>query len=271
MARQEELMVGMGGLGAIGLRVARVLDQGIPGLRLAAASERDEEKATKVAGFAKPVPVVALADLPKTCEVVVECLPAAAFEEIAYATIRAGRTFVACSVGQLVARMDLVDEAERHGARIIVPTGALLGLDAVRAAAEGTLNSVTIVTRKPPKSLVGAPHLIENNISINNLTGPILVFDGSARDAIKGFPANVNVSSALSLAGIGPDRTEVQVWADPALERNTHTIKVDSDTARFTMTIEGIPTEDNPATGKLTPLSVISTLRGLVSTLRVGS
>ena len=97
------------------------------------------------------------------------------------------------------------------------------------------------------------------------------VFEGSARDAVRGFPANVNVAVALSLAGIGPDRTSIEIWADPDVERNTHTITVDSDATRFTMTIEGIPSEANPATGMLTPLSVIATLRGLVSTVKVGT
>ncbi|MBI4184892.1 MAG: aspartate dehydrogenase [Proteobacteria bacterium] len=272
MAEQRTFTVGIGGLGAIGLRVAKALDAGIPGLRLVAVSARDRDKAARnMAGFRTPVPVVGLSELAGLAEVVVECAPAKAFEEVAYAAVRAGRIFMPLSVGQLLPRMDLVAEAERSGARIIVPTGALLGLDAVRAAAEGTVRSVTIVTRKPPKGLKGAPHLVENRIEIDKLKEPLKVFEGTARAAAKGFPANVNVAAALSLAGIGPDRTQVQVWADPTVDRNTHTIKVDSDTTRFTMTIEGVPTEENPATGKLTPLSVIAALRALASPLKVGT
>ena len=152
-----------------------------------------------------------------------------------------------------------------------MPTGALLGLDAVRAAGEGRIHSVSMVTRKPPKGLIGAPHLVQNQIRVDNLTTALKVFEGSARDAVRGFPANVNVAVALSLAGIGPDRTSIEIWADPGVTRNTHTITVDSDATRFTMTIEGIPSPDNPATGMLTPLSVIATLRGLVSTVKVGT
>ena len=129
---------------------------------------------------------------------------------------------------------------------VIVPTGALVGLDAVRAAAEGVIHSVHMVTRKPPNGLAGAPHLVENNISVENLETAKLVFEGTARDAAKGFPANVNVAAALSLAGNGPDQTTIEIWADPALERNTHTIRVDSDATRFEITIEGSTQE--PAT-----------------------
>ena len=144
-------------------------------------------------------------------------------------------------------------------------------LDAVRGAAEGGINSVTMVTRKPPNGLAGAPHLVKNNIDVSNLSEPLLVFEGSARDGAIGFPANVNVAAALSLAGIGADKTRLQVWADPTVTRNTHTIRVDAPSVRFEMKIENVPSEANPRTGMLTPLSVLATLRGLVSPLKVGT
>ena len=102
------------------------------------------------------------------------------------------------------------------------------------------------------------------------LTTPLKVFDGSARDGARGFPTNVNVAAALSLAGIGPDRTQLEIWADPTVTRNTHSITVDADSVRFTMTIENVPSE-NPRTGKVVALSTIAALRGLVSELKVGS
>jgi aspartate dehydrogenase len=167
--------------------------------------------------------------------------------------------------------MHLVDQAKAAGGRIIVPTGALLGLDAVRAAAEGNVESVTLVTRKPPRGLVGAPYLQALGIDVLAITEPTRIFTGSAREGAKGFPANVNVAAALALAGIGPDRTTLEIWADPTVTRNTHTVTVEADTARLTMTIENVPSEENPRTGKITPLSLLACLRGLVSTLKVGS
>ena len=128
-----------------------------------------------------------------------------------------------------------------------------------------------MVTRKPPGGLAGAPYLTRHGIAVTGLTEPLLVFQGNALDAAAGFPANVNVAAALALAGIGPVRTRVEIWADPGVTRNTHTIKVEAATARFSMTIENVPSEDNPRTGKLTALSVLTCLRGLVSTLKVGS
>ena len=116
---------------------------------------------------------------------------------------------------------------------------------------------------------MGAPYLIEHGISIEGLNEPKRVFSGTAREGAKGFPANLNVAAALSLAGIGPDRTSLEIWADPALERNTHRIEVDADSASFSMSIENIPSE-NPKTGKITALSVIACLRKLGAPLRVG-
>ncbi len=158
--------------------------------------------------------------------------------------------------------MEVVDRARAHGGRIIMATGALLGLDAVRAAALGEVFSVTMITRKPPKSLRGAPHLAVIGVDVDALTEATLLFDGSARDGARGFPANVNVAAALALAGVGPDRTRLQIWADPTLERNTHTIKVDADSARFEMTIENVPSIEKPGTGRITALSVIAAPEG---------
>jgi aspartate dehydrogenase len=127
-----------------------------------------------------------------------------------------------------------------------------------------------MVTRKPPRSLAGAPYLEANGISVEGLNGPKCVFCGNARDAAAGFPANVNVAAALSLAGIGPDRTIMEIWADPTVDRNCHVIEIDSDSARFKLSIENIPSE-NPRTGRITALSVLAALRKLQSPMRVGT
>lgn len=272
MAHGSTLRLGIAGLGAIGLEVARAADSGrLPGIALTAASSRDHAKARRATqGFRSPPPIVELPALAAASDVVVECLPSAHFEAIARPTVELGRIFMPLSVGMLIDHMDLVGRARETGARIIVPTGALLGLDAVRAAAEANIASVKIVTRKPPGGLAGAPLLVQRGISVDGLREPLLVFEGSAREAIAGFPANVNVAVALSLAGIGPDRTRCEIWADPGVTRNTHTIVLKSDSSDLTMTIENIPSE-NPRTGRITALSVLAALRRLTAPLVVGS
>ena len=153
--------------------------------------------------------------------------------------VTAGRrpAAVVVSVGGLLDNFDLVDLARANSGRILVPTGALIGLDAVNAAAVGTIHSVRMVTRKPIDGLKGAPFIVQNNIDIGSLREPLKLLEGTAREAARGFPANLNVAVALSLAGVGPDRTSVQIWADPTVTRNVHRIEVESDSARFSMSI----------------------------------
>ena len=265
------IRIGIAGLGAIGKSLAHKLDSGgIPGCRLAVVSGRDPVRTAEfIAGLSVPVPAVPLAALAGHADVVVECAPAAVLREIVAPVIKAGKKVVVLSVGALLSHPDLMS-GELGSGQILVPTGALIGLDAVTAAAEGRIHSVRMITRKPPLGLMGAPFLVENNIDVRGLTAPLKVFDGTPREAAIGFPANLNVAVALSLAGIGPDKTVLEIWADPTVTRNTHHITVDSDSATFSMTIENIPSE-NPKTGLITAQSVVALLRKLSAPVRVGT
>lgn len=267
------LKLAIAGLGAIGLKVARAVDaHRIPGITLAAIATRNAARAGALLEDFRRLPaIVRLTDLPDLADVIIECMPARHFRDAAEPALRAGRIFMPLSVGALIEHMDLVDIAAVSGGRIIVPSGAILGLDAVRAAAEGTIHAAQIVTRKPPASLAGAPLLAERGLSIDRLAEPLLLFSGSAREAIRGFPANINVAVAVALAGAGPDRTRVEVWADPTVSLNTHTVTVQSDSSNMTMTIENTPSAENPRTGTITGLSVIAALRRLTAPLVVGT
>lgn len=263
--------VAIAGLGTIGRTIARRLADGIPGLALVCVAARDEEKAR---GWLDEegidCPIVPFSAFPDHADLAVECAPAAVLDQICRPMLQAGKQVLVLSCGALLPRDDLIELAKAHGGRIIVPTGGLLGLDAVAAAAEGTIHSVRMTTRKPPNGLAGAPHLLANKISLEGLNAAKLVFSGTARDAAAGFPANVNVVAALALAGIGPDRTMIDIWADPTVTRNCHVIEVDADAARFTLSIENVPSE-NPKTGRIVAPSVIATLRKLGAPLRVGT
>ena len=271
-----EKRVAIAGFGAIGKVVAAALDPklhgGIEGMALAAVSARDIARAERaMAAFAHPVPVLPLARLGETADIVVECAPAAVLREIAEPALAQGRTLIVLSCGALLDNFDLVDLARRHGGRILVPTGALLGLDAVQGAAQGAIERVHMTTRKPPGGLDGAPYLVEHGILVTSLDAARRVFTGTARAAARGFPANVNVAAALALAGIGPDRTTIEIWADPGVDRNIHKIEVEADSVRLSMQIENVPSLENPKTGRLTPLSVIALLKKLSSPLAIGT
>lgn len=265
------LRVAVGGLGAIGMAIVRALDAGITGLELSAVSARDMVRASeRLAGLRSKPRMVALHQLASLADVVVECAPAAVYDQVATPAIEAGLTLVTMSSGALLSRDDLVERAKVTGARIIVPSGGILGLDALRAAAEGNIQSVTLITRKPPRSLAGAPYVLERNIPLLDLTTEELIFQGNAREAAQAFPANANVAATLSLAGIGPTRTRVEIWAIPGLEENVQELHVRSDSADFDLRLSSRPLAENPRTGSLTPKSVIAALRSLISHLQVG-
>jgi aspartate dehydrogenase len=263
--------VAVAGLGAIGASVVKELDRGIEGLALSAVSAQNIAKHQAWLNDLKTPPrILPIEELADAADIVVECAPSKLVRSIVAPVVERGKIAIVLSVGALLQNEDLIAVARKNGGQIVVPTGALIGLDAVTAAAEGTIHSVRLVTRKPPLGLAGAPYLVENNISVEGLAEPLRIFEGTAREAATGFPANLNVAVALSLAGIGPDRTRVEIWADPTVTRNTHRIEVDSDSARFSMTIENIPSE-NPRTGRITALSVIACLRKLRASLRIGT
>lgn len=266
-----ETRIAIAGLGAIGRVLAARVAGGIPGLALAAVAARDAAKARAwLDGEGLACPVVPLEEFPRHADIAVECAPPPLLEAVCRPMLQAGRKVMVLSVGALLPRPDLIALAKAHGGQIIVPTGALLGLDAVSAAAEGTIHSVRMRTRKPPRGLAGAPYLVRHGISVENLAEPKRVFSGTAREAAAGFPENLNVVAALSLASIGPDRVQIEIWADPGVSRNCHTIDVEADSARFSLSIENVPSE-NPKTGRITALSVLAALRKLHAPLRVGT
>jgi aspartate dehydrogenase len=268
---RTNLRVAVAGLGSIGARVVEALDQGIDGLVLAAVAVQNPDKHRKwLAGLKRTPAVLPIEALADAADIVIECAPSHLVRSIVAPFVGRGKTAVVLSAGALLDHEDLIELAAQNGGQIVVPTGALIGLDAVTAAAVGNIHSVRMVTRKPIRGLAGAPYIVENNIDIERITEPLKIFEGTARAAAKGFPANLNVAVALSLAGIGPDRTMLEIWADPTVTRNTHRIEVDSDSARFSMSIENIPSE-NPRTGRITALSVIACLRKQSAALRVGT
>jgi aspartate dehydrogenase len=241
------------------------------GLVLEAVSAQNPEKHHNWLGRLKmPPAVLPIEGLSDVADIVIECAPAKLVRSIVAPFVSKGKTAIVLSVGALLENEDLIELAKENGGQIVVPTGALIGLDAVTAAAVGEIRSVRMVTRKPVQGLAGAPYLVENNVDIESIKEPLKIFDGTAREAARGFPANLNVAVALSLAGIGPDRTRLEIWADPALTRNVHRVEVESDSARFSMSIENVPSE-NPKTGRITALSVIALLRKQFSPLRVGT
>ncbi len=267
-----KLRVAVAGLGAVGWPVSVWWDANDVGLALSAVSVRHPERARKrIAKLSNSVPIIPLSELHEHADVIVEALPPHAFGDIAFPVVRASKTLIVLTSSQLIQNLELVDMAYESGGKIIVPSGALLGLDAIRAAAIDRSTAVVMRTQKPPTSLQSAKFIQDQRIDVFGITEAKCLYRGSVREAAQRFPANVNVAVALALAGVGLDSTSYELWCDPAIDRNIHEVEVNSECAHFTMHISNVPTEENPATGKLTSLSVIATLIGLTNVLHVGT
>jgi aspartate dehydrogenase len=258
------IKVGIVGMGVIGTQIAKAVDNGIPGVTLAGVSVRT---ATKAAGY----PAFSVDELIERSDLVIEAATQAALREFGPAVLAAGRHLMVLSVGALVGVLnDWARLAAAHHCRILIPSGAIAGLDGVKGAREGAITSVTMETRKPPRGLAGAPYITERRIDLEAIREETLIFEGPATEAVKAFPANVNVVAALSLAGLGPERTRIKLYAVPGQERNQHRITVEGEFGRLRVEVENVPSE-NPRTGKLSYLSAIAMLRELGAAVQVGN
>jgi len=263
--------IGIVGCGAVGRALIQAVEAGKLNVRLAGVTSRTEKSAREfLAAFQKPPPYLPLAELVSSADLVVEAAGGQVVAELAKKTFAAGKDLMVISVGALLEHPEVMAESRRTGCRLVVPSGAIAGLDGIKSACVGTIAHVTHTTRKPPLGLEGAPYLVERGISLAELSEEREVFSGSAREACRGFPANVNVTAAVSLAGIGPDKTRVRILAVPGLPRNCHDVDVEGEFGKLHVHIENVPTE-NPKTGKLTALSIIRAVADFVDPVKIGN
>jgi aspartate dehydrogenase len=266
------LRVAIAGFGSIGRLIGRLLDEGIAGLRLVSVSAANLERArANLEGFRGTVDAVALPRIADAADVVVDCAVPEVFREVATPAIERARTLVTVNATALLAHPDIIVRAESAGARVILASGSVLGFDALRAANVGVIHSVMMVTRKPPLSMAHSAWLRERGIDPRTISRPTRIFEGSAREAARAFPDKLNTAAAIALASVGPDRARIEIWLDPAVERNVHRISVDADSTRFDMEIQNVPNPGHEGTGPLTAYSVIAALKDLTATFRAGT
>ena len=263
--------IGIVGCGAIGRALLRAADSGKLGVSVAGVTSRDEPRAYEfLGGLNSPPPYLNRQQLIEKSDLLVEAAGGNIVADLAKETFASRKDLMVISIGALLDNPDIIEEAREKGCRLLAPSGAIAGLDGIKSACTGQVDQVTMVSRKPPIGLEGAPHLVENGITLEGLEEELEVFSGTAREAVKGFPANLNVSAAVSLAGVGPDRTLVKMLAVPGLQRNCHDIEVIGEFGLLQVHIENNPSE-NPKTGKLTAFSIIRSVQDAVDPFRIGT
>ena len=258
--------VGIVGCGFIGCELCRAVSAGKVLAEIVALNDIDGERAKKLkAEFGLKAAVVSFEELVSLSEVIAECAATDCVPKIVEAAIAEGKAALIMSVGGLMPRPDLFDLARQTGTRIVIPSGAIAGADAIEAAAEDALDEVTLTTTKPPAGLRGAPYVLEKGIDLDRIEGRTVIFEGTALEAVAAFPRNVNVAATLSLAGIGPERTRVRVVVDPTVTANTHEVMAVGAFGRLVARAENVPSEANPKTSRLAALSAVAALRKAVS------
>jgi aspartate dehydrogenase len=224
--------------------------------------------------FRVPFVVGPAALLKKRPDVVVEAASHEAVREYGEAVLKKGVAFIALSCGALcddALRTRLERAAQKGRTLLSVPSGGIGGLDALKAACIAGVDEVTIVVTKPAVAWKGIPYVEKLGVDLDRLDAPLVLFDGTARAGVPHFPANVNIAAALSLAGIGFDRTRLKVVADPALKFNTHFIEVKGKAGKFSIRLENVPAPDNPKTAWLACYSALAALKGVRPTVRYGT
>ena len=207
-------------------------------------------------------------------DVVVEAAAHEAVREYGEALLKKGVGLIVLSAGALcddALRRKLERAAEKSGALLSVPSGGIGGLDALKAACVAGVDEVTIAVTKPPAAWKRIPYVEKLGVDLDALREPRVLFEGSAREGVPHFPANVNIAAVLSMAGIGFDRTRLKVVADPALRHNTHTIDVKGRTGNFSIKLENVPAPDNPKTAWLACYSALAALKAAQSPVRYGT
>ncbi len=271
------MQVALIGWGAIGRVIGKaILAQEVPGIKLVAVAEpcpsEEVRKLSLKEGFALVGdPENVLGSSP---ELIIEAAEQVVVVKYAPLFIRARKDLMIMSVGALADppfHDEIFDLAQRQGVKILIPSGAIGGLDAIKSANVGKLTEVSIKNIKPPEALEGAPFVVRNKIDLTSITSPTQIYEGFAVEAAREFPKNVNVAVALSLAGIGAARTRVIVIVDPAETRNVHEITAKGDFGEAVFTVSNLPSPDNPKTSYLAGLSAIATLRNLINPFKVGT
>lgn len=272
--KSNPMRVGLGGFGNVGQMLAKSLNAGdIPEAQVTAISAENLQAARDRAEPMSPMPVFVTAEeLPEHADVIVECATGEAFPLIAAPALKAGKILLPVSIAALATNPDIIDLAQTSDGTIRVVTGALPGLDSIRGAREAGIHSVKLTSNIRPESLAREDYIVARGFDFSTPpTSPVKVFEGSAREAGQAFPRHFNVGIALSLAGIGPDRTEVEVWANNDVPGAVHEVDVDSNAIKLTLKSENRPSPNNPRTSSSVAPSVMAALRSLISSVQVGS
>lgn len=267
------LKIGIIGCGNIGSQLARAIVKDFSAkANLVAISDKEIKKAIKLSKTILPKPkVLSISQLIKKSDLVIEAASANVSAGILKKCIQNKKPVLIMSIGGLLGKQNLLKMATKKGIPVYLPSGAICGIDGIKAASIGKIKRVTLTTTKPPAGLKDAPYIIKNKINLNKIKRKTEVFCGSAIKAVSAFPANINVSAVLSLAGIGPYKTKVKIILDPKAKRNIHQVEAEGDFGKIVTVAENVPSKANPKTSQLAVFSAIAAIKQILDSVKIGT
>jgi aspartate dehydrogenase len=285
---ENRLRVGVVGCGAIGSAICRAIDTDEVdgreldlGMELEVLIDAHLERIERLSKSLSKKPDITKSDSTELAgaleevDLVIECASQAAVREFIIPALKRGKDVMIMSVGALLCDPDLLEEIERISrdkrCKVYIPSGAVAGIDGLKSGAVGGIHSVVLTTRKPPRGFEGNAYVQERGIDLLSIKEKKTLFAGSAKEAVKHFPENINVAASLSIAGIGPEATRVKIVADPAAKENVHEIEAEGEFGNLFVRVENVPSVTNPKTSYLAALSAIATLKRISHPIRVGT
>lgn len=266
------LTIGVIGFGTIGKEIAKLInDQKSEELELKSVLVRNAAHAKVLPDSNFEITTDEEHFFNQHLDVIVEAAGHNAVFQYGEKALSSGSHFMIISVGALADQVlydSLLNTAKKNKTQLIIPSAAIGGLDRVTAGSLGKIDDITLITRKPTKSWYGT--IAEEKVDLETISEPYCLFEGNARVAAKLYPENVNVSAALSLAGVGFEKTNVQIYVDPTISRNKHTIVAQGVFGKMEISIENSPFKENPKSSPIVAMSVVKIIKNMVSPLKIG-
>jgi len=272
---RRKLKIGIVGCGTIGSYLARTIQNEFKEkATLAAVYDKVLGKVYTLASSLKntKIAVVTLEALIQRSDLVIEAASAAAASQVARSTISCGRDCLVMSVGGLLeSHRDLFNLAREKRCHIYLPSGAIAGIDGIKSLAATKISKITISSYKPPRAFIGVPYLLKRNINLEKIREDTVLFEGDVATSVRLFPQNINVAATLSLATHSKEKLLVRIIASPACKNNIHQIEVEAEAGKLMVRTENVPSPTNPKTSFLAMLSAVTTLRGILDFIKIGT
>jgi aspartate dehydrogenase len=271
---KAKVRVGILGCGAIGSRIARSIKTECEDLAsVSALFDINPSKAVKLAKHLpyKNIVQTSYSQLLNHCDLVVEAVNAPDTYELIRQAFLAKKDVLVMSVGKLLDGESILKLAKKQNCHLLIPSGAIAGIDAIKAAKLGKIHHITLTSRKPVYGFADNAYVQQRRINLSQISKETILFDGNVKEAVKCFPQNINVAATIALASGVKDKLRIRIATSPEFKVNSHEIEVTGESGTIVTKTENVVCPDNPKTSYLAVLSAIVTLKQYLGQIRIGT